>query len=146
MADDDAQEAGGAEGGGKKAVRHFDMRDIERAEKAARKKEKKKKKKRKDNSKPQIEGDAHDDFQVDASDPRFAGRLFENHEFAIDPSNPRYKETTAMKELLDEGRRRKKDKSLRKGEKREKGANLEHEMGDNDVQALVEKLKKRDGE
>ncbi len=77
-------------------VRHFDMNEIEKAERRARKKGKYAKK-------AAVEGD---DFKMDTADPRFAKRLFENHEFAIDPMNARFKGTKAMKALLEEGRKR----------------------------------------
>ena len=136
MADDGNE--GGVDGGGKQGVRHFDMREIERAEKAARKKDRKKKNKDQIKSAHTATDEGHE-FKVDASDPRFAGRLFENHEFAIDPSNPKYKETRAMKELLEEGRRRKKDKATGKGDKDFGGGGARVE---GDLKTLVEKLKK----
>ena len=139
MADDAS--GGGVQADGKKAVRHFDMRDIERAEKAARKKDKKRKNKDKpqaESAKADAQGGDGDDFKVNAADPRFAGRLFENHEFAIDPSNPRYKETRAMKDLLEEGRRRKRNKVQAKGEKGLGGGDAQ---GDGEVKALLQKLK-----
>ena len=135
---DDALSEDGPES---KGLRHFDMRDIERAERAKRKKDKKKRKTKREVSTAEPDADAgEDDFKVNASDPRFAGRLFENHEFAIDPTNPRYKETKGMKELLEEGRRRKKDKVKGKGDKDERGG---LGKGDVEVKALVEKLKRR---
>jgi hypothetical protein len=45
-------------------------------------------------------------FEMDAADPRFAA-VFESHEFAIDPSNPKFKGTAGMKKILEEGRKRK---------------------------------------
>ncbi|KAK9235824.1 hypothetical protein V1525DRAFT_408801 [Lipomyces kononenkoae] len=77
-------------------LKHFDMRDIIKAEK--RKKNKKLRKKGKAN-------ESVDDFNIDVKDTRF-GALYEHHEFAIDPSQPQFKETTAMKKLLEERRRR----------------------------------------
>ncbi|KAK5160714.1 pre-rRNA-processing protein esf1 [Recurvomyces mirabilis] len=93
------------------AVRHFDMREIEKVEK---KKGKKKvvKKGKKGKEEENVEGDVGGEteaFKLDAQDPRF-GALFESHEFAIDPSNPRFKGTEGMKGLLEEGRRRKRDR------------------------------------
>ncbi|KAJ2811979.1 pre-rRNA-processing protein esf1, partial [Coemansia sp. 'formosensis'] len=48
-----------------------------------------------------------DDFKLNTSDPRF-GALFESHNFALDPNNPNFKKTKAMKELLNESRKRRK--------------------------------------
>ncbi|KAI6247558.1 Pre-rRNA-processing protein esf1 [Erysiphe necator] len=80
------------------AVDHFDMNEILRAEKDCRKKGKLKSRKRKRDG-LQI------GFEMDVDDPRF-GKVFESHEYAIDPSNPRFKPTNAMKMLLEEGRKR----------------------------------------
>ena len=117
--------------------KHFDMREIERAERASRK-QKKSSNKSKSKSAPATETGT-DDFNINTTDPRFASRLFSNHEFAIDPMNPRFKGTKGMRELMEEGRRRKKDKNNKlDGERGMQGA-----AGDGEVQALVEKLKKR---
>ncbi|KUL89965.1 hypothetical protein ZTR_02952 [Talaromyces verruculosus] len=78
---------------------HFDMNEIEKAEKKARKKGKKGK------PKQEQEPVTGDDFQVDVADPRFAS-LYESHEYAIDPTNPKFKATSGMKALLEEGRKR----------------------------------------
>jgi hypothetical protein len=84
-------------------VRHFDMNEIEKAEKRAEKKGKHRKK-----DQVQHDADVEDDFKMDTDDPRFA-RLYDNHEFAIDPTNPRFKGTTGMKALLEKGRKRRND-------------------------------------
>ncbi|OAL45301.1 hypothetical protein IQ07DRAFT_576782 [Pyrenochaeta sp. DS3sAY3a] len=81
-------------------MRHFDMNEIVKAEKASKKKGKKS---GKANAAPAVT----DTFKIDTVDPRFA-KLYESHEFAIDPTNPRYKDTAAMKALLEEGRRKRK--------------------------------------
>ncbi|KAJ2397273.1 pre-rRNA-processing protein esf1 [Coemansia sp. RSA 2603] len=80
--------------------KHFDMEEIIKAEK--RKGKKKGKKHGKD-----IDAADADDFNLDTKDPRF-GALFESHNFAIDPNNPNFKKTKAMKELLNESRKRRK--------------------------------------
>ncbi|KAL5334511.1 hypothetical protein BJX70DRAFT_391353 [Aspergillus crustosus] len=92
MDDDDA----------KTGMRHFDMNEIAKAEKQARKKGKRK---GKDRAVPEVS----DNFEMDVSDPRFF-RLFQNHEFAIDPTNPKFKSTSGMKALLEEGRKRRRDR------------------------------------
>ncbi|KAI9477597.1 pre-rRNA-processing protein esf1 [Coemansia sp. RSA 989] len=74
--------------------KHFDLKEIEKAEKQKGRKGKRGKK-------VQVE----DDFELDVSDPRF-GALFQSHNFAIDPNNPNFKKTKAMKELLNETRKR----------------------------------------
>ncbi|KAI9797424.1 MAG: pre-rRNA-processing protein esf1 [Piccolia ochrophora] len=83
---------------------HFSLPSILRAEKSAKKKSKHGSKKR--THSPTAADDLQPDFKLDVKDPRFAGRLFGDHEFAIDPSSARYRDTTAMRGLLEEGRKR----------------------------------------
>lgn len=84
-------------------MKHFNMNEVEKAEKQARRKKGKGKGK---GSKAQgHDTPVTDDFQMNVNDPRFS-RLFESHEFAIDPTNPKFKATSGMKALLDEGRKR----------------------------------------
>jgi len=78
--------------------RHFDMKEIIRAEKQ------KGKKKTKD-KKADERGGLQEDFTVDVQDPRFS-RLFESHEFAINPSERRFEKTAAVQKLLEESRKR----------------------------------------
>jgi hypothetical protein len=78
-------------------VRHFDMADIVKSQKAKKKGSKK-------NKDAQV---VEDDFKINTADPRFA-KIYESHEFAIDPTNPRFKETEGMKALLEEGRKKRK--------------------------------------
>ncbi|KAJ5286724.1 hypothetical protein N7478_002410 [Penicillium angulare] len=122
-------------------IKHFDMNEIEKAEKQKRKKGKARGK----NKHPVVE----DDFNVDTTDPRFA-RLFESHEFAIDPTNPRFKATSGMKALLDEGRKRRHvnddaeveavpDNQDRK-KKQKKGSK---ESSSADLKRLVDKVKRQ---
>ncbi|KAK9317780.1 hypothetical protein V1522DRAFT_383528 [Lipomyces starkeyi] len=77
-------------------LKHFDMRDIVKAEKQKKNKNLRKKGKA---------SEPVDDFNIDVKDARFSA-LYDHHEFAIDPSRPQFKETTAMTKLLDETRRR----------------------------------------
>lgn len=86
-------------------MRHFNMNDIRKAEKE---------KKRKGKKGPKVQTDAGGEtvaedqaFTMDTRDPRFAS-LFESHEYAIDPTNPRYKGTSGMNALLEEGRKKRK--------------------------------------
>jgi hypothetical protein len=91
-------------------VEHFNMNEIAKAEKA-RKKGKKK-------AKAEKEVVAEDNFKINVEDPRFA-KLYESHEFAIDPTNPKFKATTGMKALLDEGRKKRKHDRDGEGQDRE---------------------------
>ncbi|EEP75876.1 predicted protein [Uncinocarpus reesii 1704] len=83
-------------------IKHFDMNEIEKAQKRARKASKHKRGKKGDDVAPV------DDFKVDVKDPRFQ-RLYESHEYAIDPTNPRFRQTEGMKALLEEGRKRRRN-------------------------------------
>lgn len=82
-------------------VQHFDMKEIVKAEKRAKRKGKK-------GSKSDEPAPAGMDFEVDVKDDRFA-KLFDDHEFAIDPTKPQFKKTSGMEKLLDERRRRTQD-------------------------------------
>jgi hypothetical protein len=125
-------------------VRHFDMNEIEKAERRARKKGKHRKR---DKSLVEDMVDK-DDFKVDTKDPRFAPRLFENHEFAIDPTNPKFKGTSGMKALLDESRKRRardnSDPEHKSGAKHEKTVSKGmSSVDEGDIKKLVEKMKKK---
>ncbi|KAI1093056.1 hypothetical protein F5B19DRAFT_172878 [Rostrohypoxylon terebratum] len=82
---------------------HFDMNEITRAEKLKSKKFKKKGKKEVEDH-----GGLQQGFEMDVKDDRFKA-VFESHEFAIDPSNPKFKATQGMKQLLDERRKKRKN-------------------------------------
>ena len=119
-------------------LKHFDMKEVIKAEK-----EKKLKGKRKRGKKASEGEGIQEGFQVDVKDPRFAA-LYEEHEFAIDPTNPRFKETAAMKELMKEKRSRSKKDGDENGEedsKRKKVKSAAKE-GD-DVKRLVQSLKRK---
>lgn len=138
-----------AEDGGD-AVRHFDMREIEKAEKAARRQGKKGGRKGKGGAEAgEVDPEAGADV-VNTRDPRFAA-LFESHEYAIDPSNPKFKGTGGMRALLEEGRKRKRvdpeevgEEGARpeKKEKKGKGSRLPTSGKDDDLKGLVARLKK----
>lgn len=128
------------ENGADSGVRHFDMRDIQKQEKNAAKKHKKK-----GGNKQHLSEVANEDtFKVDAADPRFS-QLFESHEYAIDPTNPRFSGTKGMKALLEEGRKRRD-----KGGKKTLAHNIEGSRSSGvstgsrnsgDVKSLVQKIK-----
>lgn len=156
MVDDhDDGEVGAGNNPASRKIRHFDMKEIERAEKLARKKGKSKKGKK---GKPSAgdgddgDGDANGDngFKVDTSDPRFS-RLFESHEYAIDPTNPRFKGTKGMRDVLEEGRRRRerREKNVDGGgeetqkEKKRDKKGAKDKGRDVEVSTLVNKIKMR---
>jgi hypothetical protein len=129
-----------------KEMRHFDMKEIERGEKKPRKEKKKRKGKKGGNveMEPQQSG-----FKMDTQDPRFA-KVYESHEYAIDPTNPRFKATEGMKALLEEGRtQRKQDRLLEDGELAKsliasrKPESTGHRRRDDDVRGLIEKVKSK---
>jgi hypothetical protein len=124
---------------GEKDMRHFDMKDVLAQEKAERKAEKGKKQKKKERKRDVQKRSEADEFAVNTTDPRFAGRLFGNHEFAIDPLNPRYTGSKGMERLLAEGRKRKDEKGQKDGNVRDGTSDA---AGD-DVRGLVEKLKNK---
>jgi hypothetical protein len=112
------------------------MREIGKAEKEARRKGKNKKSKKK----PDI-GEVQDGFQVDSQDPRFKA-LFESHEFAIDPTNPKFKSTRGMKTLLEEGRKKRKVDDLDGDDTRRSNEGyLKNKSVSGDLDGLVKRLK-----
>lgn len=166
MADNTNTKNGGSKGGDA-GVRHFDMREIAKSEKAEKKAAKLKGKEKKKalakankSAEGGVQGQAQGyaanggsgsapGFEIDTRDTRFQNRLFGSHEFAIDPSNPRYGGTKGMERLLEEGRRRREGKGGEKtgggGEdgKKQKKKEKKDIGGDEDVKSLVEKIRKR---
>ncbi|TQS33184.1 hypothetical protein Golomagni_06478, partial [Golovinomyces magnicellulatus] len=100
MAEDEDEE--GVAG---KRLDHFDMNEIARAEKIRSKKGKAAKSKKNKDKLEKATGMLQDGFEMDVADQRFQA-VFDNHEFAIDPSNPKFKGTSGMKKLLEEGRKK----------------------------------------
>ncbi len=75
------------------AGRHFDMTEIVKQQKKKSKKSK------------QTKETSEDSFQLDVNDDRFKA-IFEEPAYSIDPSNPAYKPTEAMRSLIHERQRR----------------------------------------
>ncbi|KAH0434157.1 hypothetical protein CcaCcLH18_05481 [Colletotrichum camelliae] len=124
---------------------HFDMNEILKAEKAKKKKGKGKNKKGKKTA-----GDDDDDkvglqegFKINVDDDRFKA-VFESHEYAIDPSNPKFKKTEAMQTLLEEGRKKRKvgDDEV-PAERSGKKAKKESKSGDAELSGLVASVKRK---
>lgn len=133
---------------GSKEMQHFDINEIAKAERALSKK-KKLKKKLTAREKDALAAKERDQFKIDVEDERFRD-VFERPEFAIDPSHPKYKGTEGMKELLEEGRRKRKvdpsggededaDNGVRKRKSRKDGSGV---AGDN-VEQLVARVKSK---
>ncbi|SNX81499.1 related to ESF1 - 18S rRNA factor, nucleolar protein involved in pre-rRNA processing [Melanopsichium pennsylvanicum] len=136
---------------------HFDMKDILRVESGKDVKRAKllkrlsKKKQREEEAFQERKGAplVQDTFEVDAKDERFRA-LMDDHRFAIDPTHPGFAKTKAMEKIMQERRKRldaidadgqpieKKQKGKRKGGDGE-------QAGDDELSALVEKLKRRNG-
>lgn len=122
--------------------RHFDMAEIERQEKKLKKQRQKQgeKKRGKGPVEPATATSGEQVGRKGAADPRFS-RLYSEHDYAIDPTNPRFRDTEAMRLLLSEARRRRNDG---KGE-------LDHEQStrqkppprEEETRKLVDKLKSK---
>ncbi|KAJ9644603.1 pre-rRNA-processing protein esf1 [Coniosporium tulheliwenetii] len=134
-------------------MRHFDMNEIAKAEKEKKRRGKKGRKPKAgegaaDGDAEVGEGAGAEGFRLDTQDPRFA-RLFESHEFAIDPTNPKFKHTEGMKALLEEGRKKRKgardegvDAEDRVSKKAKQGGMNGAGRGEgDDLKKLVDKVK-----
>jgi len=123
------------EGMGK--LEHFDMKEIMRAEKQKGKKGKKKK---------GGKGDVglQDNFVMDVEDERFKA-VFESHEFAIDPSNPKFKATPGMKKLLEAGRKKRKAAHDLPSEKQERVSKKVKGQDGRDIDSLINAVKRKAG-
>lgn len=110
---------------------HFNMNEILKSEKE-------KKKRNKYQNKEKI---VEDDFKPNLHDDRFK-EMFEEHDFAIDPTQPEFRDTGAMKEILAERRKRsRKMKSEKRSASVQDGQNNE----ETDIAGIVAKLKKTKG-
>lgn len=107
---------------GEKQPQHFNMKEIVKAEKKKGKK-----------SRGQKEEVPQDTFEADLSDPRFK-EVFEDHDFAIDPTSSEFKGTNTMKKIL-------KERSNRKQTGKKKRTNDKENKGE--LSSLVEKIKRR---
>ena len=111
MADEDGAAHAGSDqhvpGGPAKLINkpHFDMTAVRQQEKVGDRK----RKKHRSVSKLVAIGEDRDANDIDVHDPRFANVL-ERHEYAIDPTNPRFTSSKGMRKLLEEGRKRRRDK------------------------------------
>ncbi|CCE64384.1 hypothetical protein TPHA_0H01780 [Tetrapisispora phaffii CBS 4417] len=108
---------------------HFNMKEILRSEKE-------KTKKSKFQNKEKI---VEDNFKADLNDPRF-NEMFEDHDFAIDPTQSEYKETAAMKEILKE---RSKRSTMKKANRSEKRKISPSDGSQKDISNIVNKLKNK---
>ncbi|KAK3898366.1 Pre-rRNA-processing protein esf1 [Staphylotrichum tortipilum] len=121
-------------------VDHFDMKEIARAEKLKGKKKGKKGKKGAED-----QGGLQENFAMDVEDARFKA-VFENHEFAIDPSNPKFKATQGMKKLLEESRKKRKagpDHSPGAGKEQRSSKKAKGDSDLGELSSLVDAVKKK---
>ncbi|KAJ1311663.1 hypothetical protein OPQ81_010138 [Rhizoctonia solani] len=125
-----------------KEPKHFDMRAVVKAEKASRSG----KKSRRDKKGASATNETEDgrDFHIDVKDERFTV-LHEDHEFAIDPSNPHFQNTKAMKALLDERAKRQRERQTKEeSQAREKiKAVRENISDDRSLKSIVESVKRK---
>ncbi|KAL2262260.1 hypothetical protein VTK26DRAFT_1942 [Humicola hyalothermophila] len=118
---------------------HFDMKEIVRAEKQKGKKAKGKKGKKGGDD----QGGLQENFKMDVDDERFKA-VFESHEFAIDPSNPKFKATQGMKKLLEEGRKKRKaGPSEASPDAKRSSKKAKADGGDVELSSLVDAVKKK---
>lgn len=117
---------------------HFDMNEIIRAEKQKTKKNKKAKKGK------ESRGGLQEEFEMPVDDPRFKA-VFESHEFAIDPSNPKFKATGAMKKILDEGRKKRKAGDVEDDGDTQKSSKKPKSKDGGELSSLVEAVKRKAG-
>ncbi|RDB28617.1 Pre-rRNA-processing protein ESF1 [Hypsizygus marmoreus] len=115
-------------------AKHFDLKAVLKAEKKSRRKGKKGKQ-----DKEEDDNETQPGFVIDVKDDRFK-MLHEDHQFAIDPSNPHFKKTSAMDALLKE--RSKRQKELLKGSDVTPGNNLVP-TGEKSLKNLVESVKRK---
>ncbi|KAK6333470.1 pre-rRNA-processing protein esf1 [Orbilia javanica] len=97
-------------------LQHFNMNDILKREKLAKLKGKAAKRMAKKKGVKEAEG-LQDDYKMDVSDPRFSA-IYEKTEFAIDPTNPRFKKTQAMEKVMEERRKRRANEEPSDGKKK----------------------------
>ncbi|KAF9787150.1 hypothetical protein BJ322DRAFT_703180 [Thelephora terrestris] len=109
-------------------AKHFDMSAVLKAEKKSGKKGKKEKPGPNDQ-------DTQEDFHIDVADERFKA-VHEDHAFAIDPSNPRFKKTKSMSALLEERRKRQQGKE-------EVSDSMSKAEGQKSLSSLVESVKRK---
>ncbi|CAA7258695.1 unnamed protein product [Cyclocybe aegerita] len=116
--------------------KHFSLKSVIKAEKQ------KKRGKGRKRGKADVDNEAQEDFVVDVKDERFKA-LFEDHQFAIDPTNPHFKKTKAMSALLDERQKRRKGQRNEEVDvvsKKPKNADAD---GAKNLQSLVESVKRK---
>ena len=113
----------------------FDMKHVDVGKK---KKRRKKKKRSADGAEGGGDKRGDDGFRIDTGDERFAA-IFENHKYAIDPTDAKFKATPAMQQVMDERQRRRKQKRPKGAAK---AARAPESKGD-DIAQLVASVKRK---
>eukprot|EP00814_Leptocylindrus_danicus_P006457 CAMPEP_0116034256 /NCGR_PEP_ID=MMETSP0321-20121206/19492_1 /TAXON_ID=163516 /ORGANISM="Leptocylindrus danicus var. danicus, Strain B650" /LENGTH=793 /DNA_ID=CAMNT_0003510519 /DNA_START=12 /DNA_END=2389 /DNA_ORIENTATION=- len=104
---------------GEEAAKDFDIRGIMRIEKNKGKKLRGKRKRKEDVKAADVSGTA---FKVDVDDDRFKALMDgQDHRFGIDRTDPNFKETPAMRDILREQTKRRKKGNKRKTTAANKG-------------------------
>ncbi|KAF8971365.1 hypothetical protein BDZ97DRAFT_1901573 [Flammula alnicola] len=116
--------------------KHFNLKSVIKAEK-----QKKRRKGRKGKT-TEDDNEAQEDFVMDVKDERFKV-LFEDHQFAIDPTNPHFKKTKAMSALLDERQKRQRELRDEHVEGAPSRPKTTGETGPKSLQSLVESVKRK---
>jgi hypothetical protein len=135
-------------------AKHFGIDDVLAAEKRRSGKHKKRKGGKAEASDAAAAADARQDaarlaavdsFKPNLQDPRFQA-LYTSHEFAIDRTDPRFKETGAMREILNERHRRRQETSSHPPEEsssiRSRTVVADAQPRAADLSALVSKIKR----
>ncbi|OCH96084.1 hypothetical protein OBBRIDRAFT_361349 [Obba rivulosa] len=117
--------------------KHFDMKAVLKAEKGKKGKKGRKGKKGKGGEE---ENELQEDFAIDVKDDRFKA-VHEDHTFAIDPSNPHFKNTKSMSALLEERSKRQRNASAHHEER--STAKTQESTGEKSLQSLVESVKRK---
>ncbi|KAF9822120.1 hypothetical protein IEO21_00114 [Rhodonia placenta] len=115
-------------------AKHFNMKAVLKAEK-----KQKLKKKRGKKAALEEENELQEDFNIDLKDERFKA-VHDDHAFAIDPSNPRFKKTKSMAALLGERSKRQKEKT---GADVPVTAKRQDTAGKDSLKSLVESVKRK---
>ena len=129
----------------------FNMKHL--GTKKKKKKNRSKRKEREEDDDSDAPEDGDDGFRVDTGDDRFSA-IFESQQFAIDPNDPKFKETPAMQKIMEERQeRRRKKKSRQKGDatdsssgpkKKKKKKNKDKQVvKTNDIAQLVASVKRK---
>ena len=113
-------------------AKHFNMRDIMKAQRVEGKKIKAKDRER-------LADAAKDDFKINLKDERFSA-LYDSHLFALDPSAPQFKKTKAMQSVVEERQRRQKSSGAQEDVPVSTGDN---EPRDRSLASLVANVKRK---